>query len=305
MADAVYTRKNQFRGINPLLNKHLFYPGQSVWPSFHSAYLNALCIHLNAVLPSRYVAHPEQSLQIMVGDAFQSRPIPDVSIFRGREESKFPESLSSAELLSTPTWEAIVEDETLERMIPAVVIRDNATKTQEHPLLGKPVTRIELLSPDNMPTSGGYLGYLHNRTLALRTDTALVELDYLHHLASPAEKMLDSPQYPNEAGAYPYTIAINKPLADHRIDVRVFGFHVDEAIPTIEIPLAEPEGVKADLDSTYMQTYHDGRWGSYVNYAEALEVKWLSTFSSHDRQNLVNRQLSVIDAAKNGTLEAH
>ncbi len=301
------TWKNQFQGLNPLLMKHLFEPGEdSVWPSFHAAQIAHLRSTLNKILPERYVAHAEQSLQIRFGDLPEQqgrpqkplRPIPDVSIYRGFADPIRPRAVTLPAQESSPTWSAIVDYNILEKMMPAIVIRD--VETRSHSLLGEPVTRIEVLSPDNMAGSAGYPIYLRNRGLALKSGTSLVEIDYLHDFQSPVEKVMELPSYPQENGAYPYTIVLNHAQPNQEVLVNVYGFGVDDSIPTVKIPLMNEESVTVNFDSVHAEIYEEERWGLYVNYQSPLDTAWLKTFSPRDQQRLVNRRLAILDAHQRG-----
>lgn len=130
--------------------------------------------------------------------------------------------------------------------------------------LGNVVTRIELLSPANKPGGAHYRAYYEKRIEALQSGVPLVELDYLHESPPTIPHM---PIYPLDDDAYPYYLAIHDPRPEWRKGiVRVFGFRVGDAIPTLAIPLDGQDTIAFDFDYAYQYTFQRRRWGHLVDY---------------------------------------
>ncbi|MBC7810543.1 MAG: DUF4058 family protein [Burkholderiales bacterium] len=111
---------------------------------------------------------------------------------------------------------------------PSVVI----FQAREDSLLGKAITRIELLSPANKPGGSHHKQYLGKREETLKSGIKVVELEKPFPVAA-------IPSYPDhDESAYPYTILVNVPepsVSNGRADI--YGFRVDDLIPTIKVPL--------------------------------------------------------------------
>lgn len=257
--------KNPYRGINPHLNSWLQTQGTktqpSLWGTFHSRHITYLCDDLNERLPPNYIAFSEHSLQVqtvnMLGELLSERPKLDVTIFQtGRQPSINIENTAA----SVPVWQSsIVAMPEIENKLTAVVIRE--VSGQE---VGEAVTRIELISPSNKPGGADYNAYLARRAESLQGGLPLVEIDYLHE--SPSIE-LRLPLYPNEPNSYPYTIAVSDPRPATQ-GVKVYGCHVDEALPTIPIPLSGDEQIIFDLDRVYQHTFQRGRWGQFPEVSQ-------------------------------------
>src|SRR5262249_42520372 len=151
---------------------------------------------LNSLLPAEYIARAEQSLQIWAEDEESeggySRPKPDVAVYRSGAASRQSAPIATA-IAADPSVRVIsLEDLLVEESfeMTSVVIYH----AEEHTVLGRPVTRIELLSTGNKAGKPGSVAYMHNRMMALQSGTSLIELDYLHQTPSPLPKM---PAYPH------------------------------------------------------------------------------------------------------------
>ncbi len=120
----------------------------------------------------------------------------------------------------------------------------------------QPVVRIELLSPTNKPPGDGFIQYAEKRDTTLFQRLPLVEIDLLHE-QPPVPRTI--PSYADQhPGATPYTIY----LTDTRRSVedgstRVYGFGVDDAIPSIIIPLAEDDQLEVDFNAPYRRTFRE------------------------------------------------
>ncbi len=110
-------KKNQYMGVNAHANSWL--QTNSMWRSFHGSPITHLADTLNKVLPTGYMAVPEDSLQVTSithsdkGDVVdKQRPYPDVGILdrKFRDNTAPTPDLKSAGII-TPTIETMVIEE--------------------------------------------------------------------------------------------------------------------------------------------------------------------------------------------------
>jgi len=120
---------------------------------------------------------------------------------------------------------------------------------------GKIVTWLELLSTSNKPLGQGFLQYSWKRgEYLLSQGVPLVEIDYLHETEPPIRHI---PSYPDrQPNAHPYWIAVTDPRLSLEVgETRVYGFNVDEPIPTVDLPLAGSDILTFDFGPPYHQTF--------------------------------------------------
>jgi hypothetical protein len=256
----IHTRTNQYRGVNAHLHSH--FQSKGGWKSFHNNHIGDLAKTIAALLPPGYTVDIEQSLQIEI-DGYLERPEPDATICE--REPRPPVIPSSDRMTHTATLTLPIADTLLieeERYRNAVVIY-----RMEGGILGKPVTRLELLSPSNK-IGRGREQYIEKREFALRGGLPLVELDYLHETPPPIRGI---PRYrQHEPEAHPYVIIVSDPrpsLAEGK--TLVYGFDVDMPIPAVNIPLADEDTLLLDFQAVYNQTFESlPAYGQRVDYAQ-------------------------------------
>lgn len=129
---------------------------------------------------------------------------------------------------------------------------------------GKPITRIELLSPENKPGGSHHANYLMKRRETLESGLRLVEIDWLHE-TRPVIRGI--PSYPDhEDGAFPYWVIVSDPrpsLALGKTDV--YGVGMDEILPVTHIPLDDEDVIPVDFGLIYKQTFESRRLFSIVS----------------------------------------
>ena len=289
---SIKSLRNQYRGVNAHLHSQFQTRGGplSQWPSFHSGIITHTVETLNAVLPLRYRAVGEQSLQVIKSEeTTHGIRRPDVTIYQSGAGPKLA-AVATAE----SAWIATIE-ETLtpvDELFAVIVYDQDGPRQHEH--LGTPVTRIELLSASNKSGGGGFDAYLMARREALLGGLPLVEIVLLHESGSP---VLTMPAYPHDANSYPYHITISDPRRP--VDgqqVRDFGIRVDQAFPVVQIPLADNDEVAFDLNTVYEQTFAGGRWGQQIDYA--LPPERMDSYTSIDQQQIIARLSAIADAVK-------
>jgi hypothetical protein len=248
----IRSRKNEYRGLNAHLQSYLLHePGG--WHSFHGDHITDLARLLDDQLPEGYYTRAEKSLQISGSDLLSedlelSRMIPDVTVYEDRPRAGMasPAAVTTSPVTTMPLEDTLV---LVEEEINSVVIY----RMTEELEVDYPVTRIELLSASNKPPGPACEHYLGKRWQTLQSGVRLVELDYLHESRSPIPKL---PSYPDgDPRAYPYLILISDPrpsFREGRMDV--YGFHADEPVPIVNIPLSGNDVLPFDFGEAYNYT---------------------------------------------------
>jgi hypothetical protein len=251
----IHAKTNLYPGVNAHLNSFLQLPGNG-WESFHACHIEEIARALDALLPSNFYVLTEKSLQISFtgGSAEPSRTVrPDVSIFQITPSPVSLAAYSGSEPTAVlPLAETMIdEDETLT----AVVVYELA---QSGDLPGKPVTRIEVLSPSNKPPLGDYVHYRRRRQHTLSSGVAMVEIDYLHHLPPILWRI---PSYADAApGAYPYVIAVSTPYpSSSQGQFKWYGAEVDMPLASVPIPLGTSAETTLAFNTVYNQTFEARR----------------------------------------------
>jgi hypothetical protein len=258
---AIFTRDNQYQGVNPHL--HSYFQAQGGWSSFHTNFIAALARDLNQQLPDGFVVDIEQSLQIRevhpdTGERIR-RPEPDLTIYRTSENISAPGSSAAVATLSQPIPDTL--DLTEDLYYSAVVIY----RVEENTILGRAVTRIELLSPTNKHGEG-YIQYREKRYAALKSGVALVEIDFLHE-TPPVVKGV--PHYPTDSNSHAYNITVSDPTPSFEAGIAdTYAFSVDVPIPTIALPLGDGDQFKVELDVVYQDVY-----ASLVAYSRRVDYE--------------------------------
>jgi hypothetical protein len=242
----VISERNLYAGVNPHLNSYLQNP-PSLWSTFHGSHITDLVRALDAVLPDGYGASAEESIQYVVAETYLQplRVQPDVLLYQ--DQPSVSNTASSIADATTPYLiEAAAEVLPLEQPLSAVIVRDLANGA-------RPVTRLELLSPANLPHGSYHERYLQKRAEALRGGLHLVEIDYLHQyqpVVPSARSYADG-----DADAFPYVITVTHvQLAPDDSRTYFYGSHVDDPLPRIVVPLLANAQIVFDLNPAYNQT---------------------------------------------------
>lgn len=245
---------NPYRGINAHLNSVLQNEA-GLWKMFHNAHIMHLAEALDAALPPAYEVTLTRSLQIL-----EYHPDTGERIRRSEPDDK-PDRPDDDDLYHT-----------------ALAIR--AIEQGQSRL----ITRLELLSPTNKPPGEGFIQYREKRASTLHQQTPLVEIDYLHQLP-PAVRGVPSYVH-GQANAYPYTITVTDPRPTLQEGMTaVYGWHVNDPLPLITVPLAADETLVFDMDAVYQRTFNSLR--SFRNRADYDQTPpALLTYAETDRQRI-------------------
>lgn len=289
----IQSKRNLYPGINAHLNSLLQHePGG--WQSFHSVHVTHLFEAIDANLPPGYFARSEKTMQINEiipppGPRLTSGwTIPDVTVFRARSGVAGGE-MAVANATPPARTLLLAENMTTEEYLPGIAIY----QAGEGDLLGKPITRIELLSPANKRGGAHHTHYLARRSETFDSQLRLVEIDFLHETPPVIGSL---PSYPDrEEGSFPYWVIISDPLptvAKGHADVYDIG--VDMALPIIAVPLAGREAMALNLGAVYNQTFASSRFFQMVVDYEQEPVHF-DRYTPAD-QSLIRARMAAVAA---------
>lgn len=233
-----------FPGMDPWLEAPAF------WHPFHTLFISAITVQLNARLPEDLVAFPEERVFVVEqGHSF----IPDVSMFmKTKLSSKTSKVVATRASADKPKVLDIFSETMRERFVEIRATRPD----------NKVITVLEVLSPSNKRRgSAGRVEYLRKQYDILDSDVNLVEVDLLrqgmHTVAIPLEPLSDEP--------LDYLISLHRCSKKERFEY--WPLLLKERLPRISIPLQENrEDVVLDLQSALDTTYEGGSYGRVLNY---------------------------------------
>jgi Protein of unknown function (DUF4058) len=249
---ALHLRKNQYRGVNAHLQS--FFQNHGGWPSFHGRYIIYLSDMISDRLPPGYLVDAEQSLQIRefhpdTGERIR-RPEPDVGIYELNPQVSTKVSSTSSDTVATLTQPII---ETLEFNEDLYYLALMVYEVVADAVLGRPIMRIEVLSPSNKPGGDGYSLYQEKRYMTLKSGLRLVEIDFLHETRSPVKGL---PRYPRQPDSHPYRITVSDPTPTFETGLaKTSGFDVDQPIPMIALPLSSENSIEIDFGAVYNRVF--------------------------------------------------
>jgi len=286
-------RNNPYRGVNAHLQSYL-QAERGDWPNFHTAYLARIRDDLDVQLPVGYLAMNEKSLQISENFWLQDVNLPYVSradiltLEDDSHEDSQPEFASQAAMDAHPATLtlplATLSDE--ERYGQAVVIHEVSQGR-----IGRPVTRLEILSPSNMPGQNGYDQYSTKREQTLLAGIRVVEMNLLHEFRPSVAQI---PSYrDHDPQSHPYMIIVFDPspkFQDGRI--LVYACDVESTLPATPIPLIGTETLVFDFDAPYQYVFSSQRYVyAMIDYAE-LPLAF-DTYSPADQERIRARMEAI------------
>ncbi|MCA0454440.1 MAG: DUF4058 family protein [Chloroflexi bacterium] len=265
---SIHSEHNLYPGVNAHLNSALqSEPGG--WQSFHSVHVVDILRGIDERLPAGYFARSEKTMQISeiippIGLRSSGGTVPDVTIFRAGNLPSASRESSPLTATAPARSTLIIETLTSEEYLPGIAIY----QAGEGDLLGKPVTRIELLSPANKPRGAHHSHYLAKRTETFQSELRLVEIDYLHETSPLLNAM---PSYLlRESGAFPYWVLVSDPRPTLTKGLTYYyEIGVDSPLPIITIPLSGSDTMTLDLGAVYNRTFASSRFFQMVvDYAQ-------------------------------------
>jgi hypothetical protein len=290
------SRKNLYPGVNPHLNSALQSTGGD-WQSFHNSCIERMADFLEQVLPAGYYPFTEESLQLkridtqtgsLISPTRRNRP--DVLINRRtvRETLSTGVSSVSTPTLTLPVLEEIPDDDPIMSVV--VFSLEKAGR-------GEPITRIELLSPANKPGGGHYNQYMVNRNLTLQSGLRLVEIDWLHETRPLLSRI---PIYlAREEGAFPYSILVSDPRPSiYEGMTEIYGFHVKDALPVLNIPLDGEDVATVDFGEVYNRTFQQRYAYHTVLTDYTKKPERFETYSEEDQAYILRRMAEIAEELK-------
>lgn len=288
----LFSRRNEYQGVNA----HLYSYSQTHggWEGFHGAYIIDLVRAIDVLLPPGYTVDSEQSLQLRefhpdTGEFFRRRSKPHLALYDLTPD--MPRTPAPASEAVATLTRPIAE--TMQPVANVYLTAIAIYETEDNPTLGRPVTRIELLSPTNKEGAGSDL-YLAKRMMALKSGLCLVEIDLMHKSDPIPAGMASYARH--EANAYPYHITISNPRPSvYEGLATTHAFSVDTPLPTLDIPLAHGDAFRLDFDSAYRATYESlSAYSLRVDYAQ-LSARF-ETYSAEDQARIRARMAAVAQA---------
>jgi hypothetical protein len=288
----IKTRENLYGTPDkPAINAHLHSQLQrafGAWEGFHTVFIpylgEAIQDELDRVFPGQYVVDFTKSMQLRTGyspEAYQ-RFTPDLSL-KGTSTARAPAALAVPEpTLTLDISETINLDDTLT----AIEIRQMKQD--------RTFTWIEILSAANKVAGSGYPQYRNKRTTTIGAGVSLIEIDFLHETSSPIPGV---PSYPKgEKGATAYSMAVTdtRPDADEslRWHTLVYGFGVDQPIPTIYVPLDGYDLIELQIGVVYNRVY-----SKFPTFWERVDYRQpppnLQTYTPEDQAAIMARMAQI------------
>jgi hypothetical protein len=287
---AVMTRKNQYRGVNAHL--HSIWQNEGGWSNFHNRHIGDLAgLLIDALLPLGYLVTIEESIQIRRADSDDPPRRPKSDILIGDPNAARCPNRTGVQAAQPAyrlgTWIAPLETEK-----PYHALRIDARKGA-----GEPVAWIELLSQTNKRYSADRAEYLYKRNTLLTNGVIVIEIDYLHETPTTFDRQLmDYSRLKERDQAAPYRIMLLDPHPDMMDGfVYPYPFSVDQAIPTVTIPLRGEDRIAFDFGTAYHKTFIEMSYGLiHIDYA-ALPPAF-ETYSAADQTRIARRMLAVLTA---------
>jgi hypothetical protein len=271
----IHLSHNPYRGINAHFNSFL-QEEDGGWDAFHHDHIGHLKSLINRALPPGYYALAERTLTVHdEEDHFLGTRRPEVGVF---QTDLIPQSTADRAASITPTLEVPMTWLDDDDYLSAVKIYYRKNR--------RLVTRLELLSPANKRKPHAYL---EMRQAMRHSGVNLIEVDYLHEWPNLYAGLLAD--YANTAPeSKPYCITVWN-QADKR--VRFYCWQVNEALPSLWLPLVEGDSFQLDFDLAYQMTFEDDpRPAVELDYA--YPPHFLESYSPDDQARI----LAVMEQVK-------
>jgi Protein of unknown function (DUF4058) len=221
-----------FPGMAPYLEH------PALWPSVHTRMIVTMASLLRPNIRPRYVASVEERVFI---EGPEHQRSPDVMVHRVPKARRGPKPAGG---IATPL---VVEAKDMEVHQPYIAIMDRHRDLEV-------VTVIELVSPTNKAAGPGRDSYLSKRQEFRDSDCHLVEIDLLRR----GRPIMSVPKSLAEgAKPFDYMACVNRSHARHRFEL--YPIRLRDPLPTIGIPLAEPDSDAPLAIQTALElVYEDG-----------------------------------------------
>jgi hypothetical protein len=242
-----------FPGMDPYIEM------PRIWSDFHNGLADEIRAELNRTIRPTYFAALTPYVTYDTIEVTQRKTEgirPDISVWK---TSNGPLATLVAPQVATAPVESLIALE-LPLELFSVEIRMAADDFL--------VTSIEILSPVNKRRGHeAHIDYLRKRRELLRSATHLIEIDLLRAGVRPP---LDQP-----VPLAPYYVMLSR--ATHRPHVSVWPITLDARLPTIPVPLLEPDpDVALDLAAVVASVYERGGYDARIDYRQPVPSPALS-----------------------------
>lgn len=234
--------RNPFPGMNPYLEQ------PELWHQVHNRLIVSIADELTPQIAPKYRVAIEERVYTSVDDILLVG-IADVAVAKR----------NNLESQTNSTNQKLVEPTKVKVPIPEQIIeRFLEVRTTQSPEV---VTVIEVLSPKNKRSQEGRKVYEGKRQKILLSATNLVEIDLLRQ--GEALPMLGVTKTD-------YRILVSR--SDERPDADLYGFNLQDTIPSFPVPLrwGEMEPV-IDLQKLINEIYERARFDLAIDYSQPLK----------------------------------
>jgi hypothetical protein len=221
------------------------------WPDFHFTFIGCWREAIAEVLPEAYEARLDETIHLVdMSEEVIKLIYPDVAVSQAR---KRPRTSS----LRPGTTMAVLE--------PVVIPHELVEEVRQAriKILHRPdrvvVAILEMLSPANK-VGEGFADFCAKRLAILRQQVHLVELDLL---VGGQRLPFSEPLPPGD-----YYAMISR--SNQRPDCEVYAWSLRQPLPTIPIPLRNPDpDVSIDLGPVFRTAFARGRYGRSLPYHQS------------------------------------
>lgn len=234
-----------FPGMDPYIEH------PDVWSDFHGRLADEISAELNKVIQPRYVARLTPRVTYEIVEIEKTRSVrPDVGVWGSRSGFE-GEKRGGAAVLSPAPIPNLIAMELPVRLFTVEVLEAGAFEL---------VTAIEILSPVNkQPGRDAHDEYVRKRRELLRSSVHFIEIDLLREGRRPR---LERP-----VPVAPYYVVLSR--GDCRPHVDVWPIQLCENLPTIPVPLVEPDpDVSLDLSAVLTTVYERGGYATLIDYSQ-------------------------------------
>jgi hypothetical protein len=236
------------------------------WTDFCANLAPEIQGQLNRVIQPRYVARLNATVTYEAVEIAEIRHVrPDLGVWKIQDAPSGTVPPDAA-ITTAPVESRIAQE------IPLRLLSVEVRKTETMEL----VTAIEILSPANKrPGHDAYKDYHRKRRELLRSPAHLLEIDLLRGGKRPP---LEAP-VPDAS----YYVMLSR--ADQRPKVEVWPIQLQERLPTIPIPLLEPDpDVALELKAAVTAVYERGGFSVVIDYQQPppppplgeAETRWIN-----------------------------
>ncbi len=240
-----------FPGMDP------YFEDPAFWEGFHDVFITECMYAVESRLPDGYISDlRERSQTISRDDPAAALYVPDVAVSRERE---FRPPRRVPGVADAGGRVAVIPHMLIPSIEDDIEVTENYVEIYKMPDR-ELVTALEVLSPWNK-FGEGVAEYKRKRQTLVRHGVHVVEIDLLRRgrrtqLASP----LPVADY--------YAMLFR---SDRRPDVEVYGWTLRDSLPTIPIPLQNPDpDIKLDLAAVINTVYDRGRYGRKLRYSTSV-----------------------------------